>query len=169
MQTANQNTKLLTEIRIWIALFIIALAFSGITAIPLEWELGILSNLTNTSLISEYIPQLVEWIDKVNLAIMNTNDAYPFMAYGTDWLAFGHIVIAISFIGAFIDPERNIWIIHFGMIACILIIPWALIFGYAREIPFGWQVIDMSFGIFGIIPLLIVRKRILRLAETAQN
>lgn len=169
MVSSTQNTKLLTEIRLWVGFFIIALAGSGITAIPLEWELGILTNLVNTSIVANNLPQLVEWIEKVNAGIVNTNAAYPFMAYGTDWLAFGHIIIAISFIGAFIDPERNVWIIYVGMMACILIIPWTLVFGYVREIPFGWQLIDMSFGVFGIIPLLVVRKRITQLSESQKN
>ena len=42
------------------------------------------------------------------------------------------------------------------MIACILVIPLALIAGPIRGIPFGWQLLDASFGVFGIVPLLIV-------------
>jgi hypothetical protein len=30
--------------------------------------------------------------------------AYPFLAYGTDWLAFVHLVIAVAFVGPFFDP-----------------------------------------------------------------
>ncbi|RBL84536.1 hypothetical protein DDE05_23215, partial [Streptomyces cavourensis] len=58
---------------------------------------------------------------------------------------------------------RNIWVIEFGMIACAGIIPLALICGPIRGIPFWWSVIDMSFGVFGVIPLLIVRRMIKRL------
>jgi hypothetical protein len=46
------------------------------------------------------------------------------------------------------------------MIACLLIIPFALVVGSFREIPFGWRLIDCSFGIFGLIPLNICRKEI---------
>ncbi len=64
------------------------------------------------------------------------------------------------------DPVRNIWIVEAGMIACVGVIPLALICGPIRGIPFWWSVIDMSFGVFGVIPLLILRRMIKRL-ETA--
>ncbi len=80
------------------------------------------------------------------------------MAYGTDWLAFAHVIIAVCFIGPLVDPVRNVWVIKFGLIACAAVIPTALIFGVIREIPFCWQLIDCSFGVFGSIPLLLVWK-----------
>jgi len=43
------------------------------------------------------------------------------------------------------------------------VIPLALIAGAIRGIPLGWQLIDMSFGVFGIIPLIIVFRLIKRL------
>ena len=59
------------------------------------------------------------------------------------------------------------------MIACAGIVPLALICGPIRGIPFWWSVIDMSFGVFGVIPLYVVRKRIKRLealtADRAPN
>jgi hypothetical protein len=78
-------------------------------------------------------------------------------------LAFGHVVIAIAFLGALRDPVKNIWVIEFGMIACALILPWAFTFGIVREIPFFWTLIDKSFGIFGMIPLWMARADTLRL------
>lgn len=56
-------------------------------------------------------------------------------------------------IGAFLDPVRNIWVIHAGMIACVLVIPTALVCGAVREIPLWWRGIDSLFGIIGFIPL----------------
>jgi hypothetical protein len=87
------------------------------------------------------------------------------MLYGTDWLAFGHFVIAIAFIGPMRDPVRNIWVIHFGIIACLLIIPYAFIFGAIRGIPIWWRLIDCSFGIFGVIPLLLALRGTNRLEQ----
>jgi len=81
---------------------------------------------------------------------------YPFMAYGTDWLAFAHIVIAIFFIGPFVQPENNRWVIASGMIACGLVVLLALICGPIRGIPFYWRLIDCSFGVLGFIPLWFV-------------
>jgi hypothetical protein len=41
--------------------------------------------------------------------------------------------------------------------------PLALITGPARGLPFYWELIDMSFRDFGVIPLIIVRRLIKRL------
>jgi hypothetical protein len=71
------------------------------------------------------------------------------MAYGTDWLAFAHLVIAVAFIGPLRDPVRNIWVIEFGLIACVAVFPLAFIAGSVRGIPFYWQLIDCSFGVGG--------------------
>lgn len=78
---------------------------------------------------------------------------YPWLAYGTDWLAFAHLVLAIFFIGPLIDPVRNVWVIRAGIIACMAVIPLALICGELRGIPIGWRMIDCSFGILGVLPL----------------
>jgi Na+/alanine symporter len=83
---------------------------------------------------------------------------YPYYAYGTDWLAFAHIIIAVSFIGPFRDPVRNIRVIHYAMIACVFILPLAMICGEIRSIPFAWRLVDCCFGVFGIIPLIAIHK-----------
>ncbi|CAM5674317.1 hypothetical protein SALBM311S_00493 [Streptomyces alboniger] len=44
------------------------------------------------------------------------------------------------------------------MIACAGIVPLALICGPVRGIPFWWTVIDMSVGVFGVIPLYVVQE-----------
>ena len=98
---------------------------------------------------------------------MVTYRQYPFVAYGTDWLAFGHIVIAIFFIGPLIDPVRNIWVIQAGLIACVAVLPLALICGPIREIPFYWRLIDSSFGVVGFIVLSAALRLVKNLRETA--
>ena len=62
-------------------------------------------------------------------------------------------MLAIVFWGPIKDPVNNIWVIQFGLIACVLVIPLALIAGQVRGIPFGWRLIDCSFGVFGLLPL----------------
>ena len=74
------------------------------------------------------------------------------------------LVIAAAFWGPWKDPVRNLWVIHFGMIACLGILPLAFICGPIRGIPFYWTLIDCAFGCFGILPLWLVRRDILRLA-----
>jgi len=108
---------------------------------------------------------LREWIFAVRDGITATNAKYPFIGYGTDWLAFGHFVIAIAFVGPLRDPTKNIWVVEFGMIACVLVVPFALVMGSIREIPFAWRLIDCSFGVLGIIPLLFCRRLIKQLAN----
>jgi len=157
----SANTyRLRKEIRAWIVFFIIALLLSGITAFPIETELGWIY-----SWLPGHDSSFSKWLSTCYQAIKSTNDQYPFMAYGYDWLAFAHIVIAIAFIGPIKDPVKNIWIIEFGCIACIAVIPLAFIAGPIRQIPFYWQLIDCSFGIIGLIPLLICHKKIKQLEK----
>jgi hypothetical protein len=154
------------RIRTLIIFFMVALSISGLTAIPLVWEVGILRNyLGQGTWFANLWPVMAQWLEAVYKGITTTAMTYPFMLYGTDWLAFAHVVIAIAFIGPLRDPVRNRWVIEFGMIACILIIPWGIIFGSIRGIPSFWSVIDFSFGILGLIPLWLVRKYILQLAK----
>jgi hypothetical protein len=55
---------------------------------------------------------------------------------------------------------KNTWVIKFRLIACILIFPLAFIADYFRGIPFGWQLIDCSFGVFGFVLLWICYRKI---------
>ncbi len=159
MQPSPAYNKLLRKIRFTIVFFMIALALSGITAFPLETELHWLLQF------SSYMPaSLAAFITKVYEALHDTNLRYPMLAYGYDWLAFAHLAIALFFIGPLRDPIRNIWVIEWGMMACVAIIPLAFIAGAVRGIPFYWKCIDCSFGIIGIVPLYLVRKWIKRLA-----
>lgn len=148
----------LRRIRLWLALFITGLVLSGITAFPLETETRWLSGLLH------HLPGvpagLTGWIDRAHQGLRQTNAAYPFIAYGTDWLAFGHLTIAVAFYGPWRDPVRNKWVVQFGMIACAGVIPLALICGPIRGIPFWWSVIDMAFGVFGALPLIPVWRHI---------
>jgi hypothetical protein len=72
-------------------------------------------------------------------------------------------VIALLFIGPYRDPVRNTWVIHWGIMACLAIIPLACIAGPIRGIPRFHIVIDCGFGIIGIIPLLMVKRWINKL------
>ena len=149
----------LKQTRYWIIFFMIVLFLSGLTATPLERELAFLSRcFSPTNMIGA-------WIEKVYLGLVHTNNQYPFLAYGYDWLAFAHFVLAILFVGPLKDPVRNKWVIEFGMIACILIIPFAFIAGHFRGIPVGWRLIDCAFGVIGIIPLSICLSKIVQVEK----
>ena len=149
---------------LWI--FIFGLVISGATAIPLETEVHLLAQITGASGgVNLEQSGLLRWLAEVRNGIVATNAKYPFIAYGTDWLAFAHFVIAVAFIGPLRNPVKNIWVVEFGMIACVLVVPFALVMGSVRGIPFGWRLIDCSFGIFGIIPLWFCRRLIKQLAQ----
>jgi hypothetical protein len=167
----NEIAVYKNRIRFLLVFFMLALTASGLTAIPLRWELAWMARLLGTdSFLKHFWPSLTEWIGLVNAGVQNGYGQYPFLAYGTDWLAFAHVAIAILFIGPLRDPVKNLWVVEFGMIACLLIIPWTLIFASLRGLPFFWMLIDMSFGVLGIIPLWFVRRDILRLEkEMYQN
>jgi len=158
MQPIDTRAKLLKKIRLTIIFFMIALILSGITAFPLETELHWLLQYRN-----RMPEQLGIFINTVYEALHDTNLRYPMLAYGYDWLAFAHIVIAMFFIGPLKDPVKNIWVIEWGMLACMAVIPLAFIAGPVRGIPFYWKCIDCSFGVLGIIPLYIVWKWIKQL------
>jgi len=162
------NVKLRSRIRWLLVFFMLSLTASGLTAIPLGWELSVLDSWVGQgSFMAALWPSLAQWITHVNTGLRNGYGQYPFLAYGTDWLAFAHVVLAILFVGPLRDPVRNLWVVEFGMLACLLIIPWTLIFGYLCEIPIFWMIIDMSFGVVGIIPLWFVRRGILVMSRAA--
>jgi hypothetical protein len=159
----NLETSIRRSIRCWVILFILALVLSGVTAFCLETELAWLNHL----FVKSRSP-LSFWINKVYLALKDSNQRYAFLAYGYDWLAFAHLVIAVAFFGVLQEPLKNKWVIQFGRIACCMIFPLAFIAGYFRGIPLYWQMIDCSFGVIGLIPLTIVYHKIENL-ETIQN
>jgi hypothetical protein len=148
----------LFRIRLVLAVFMVGLVLSGVTAFPLLHELELLGRLIG--LAPQSSPPtccgLQLWIAKVRDALRVLHAQYPFLAYGTDWLAFAHITIAVFFVPVFIDPLKNSANLWCGVAACIGVFPLALICGAIREIPLYWRLIDCSFGFFGIIPLLYV-------------
>jgi len=148
------EAALRTRIRTWTLFFIGALFISGITAIPLKPELDFLVQIFAQG---NSPTALGTWLLQIQTAINEVSARWPFLALGTDWLAFGHIVIGLGFIGLLRDPVRNEWLVTWGMIACLLVIPWAWGFGWARHIPWGWRLVDNSFGVGGLIPLLLIR------------
>jgi hypothetical protein len=141
--------------RISLSLFIAGLIVSGLTAFPLLAELSVLCRWLgiNDPALSETLSGLRRWIAFVFFGLQKTYTTFPFVGYGTDWLAFGHLVIALFFIGPFRDPVRNAWVLRVGIVACAAVIPLALICGYIRQIPLEWRLVDCSFGILGALPL----------------
>jgi hypothetical protein len=156
----NRETLLRRRIRWMTCVLILGLVIAGVTAIPLAEEVRCLADLTGTSLSAAPADStgLHFWLARVETALLETQQKYPFMFYGADWLGFAHIVIALAYVGALRDPVRNRWLFDFGLIACAMVIPWAFVFGSVRGIPWWWRLTDCSLGVFGAVPLWCCRR-----------
>jgi hypothetical protein len=167
------NTKSpLFQFRALMLFFISGLVVSGVTAFPLLRELNLLCDMLGVG--SATSPEghtgLAFWILTVREGLGHTYAAYPWMAYGTDWLAFGHLVIATFFVGPLIHPVSGRSTIYTGIFACVAVIPLAIICGEVRGIPFYWRLVDCSFGVIGAVPLLYCLKLIGRIeAEQTES
>ena len=144
-----------SRVRAWTIFFISGLFISGATAIPIPAEIAVGTKILGQDLSGGGIVpnHVAAWLRTVRDAVATTETDAPILFYGTDWLAFGHFVIGLAFVGALRDPVRNRWLYQFGMIACALVPIWALVFGHLREIPFWWRLIDAGFGIIGFVPM----------------
>lgn len=142
-------------------LFIILLILSGVTAFPLVTEVNWM--VDHISLFPSYFHV---WIYTVHNSVTSTPSI---VLYGTDWLAFAHIIIALFFVGVYINPVRNKFTIDVGIIACIAVFPLAFICGPIRNIPFYHQIIDCCFGAIGLIPLIYIRNKINAIEKIENN
>ena len=166
-----KTSALIFRFRIVMLVFIIGLVLSGVTAFPLLYELDLLAKMlgVGAATSAEGHTGIAYWILTVKLGLGDTYAHYQWIAYGTDWLAFAHIIIAMFFIGPFINPLSARATIYTGITACISVIPLALICGPIRGIPFYWRLIDCSFGVLGILPLLYCLRLIRRIEKEAAN
>ncbi len=151
----------LKQIRFLTILFIIGLVLSGATAIPIEWQLDKLVGWLGLS--GQSPDQFASgtwqhWLLWVRQGVAEMNQKYPFMSYGGDWLAFGHFGIAIVFLWAVRDPVKHRFLFDYGLILCLLLLPYALVFGHFRGVPIWWRGIDSLFGIIGAIPIYLARR-----------
>lgn len=143
MKTTNviHQKLLLQHIRIATAIFMFLLILSGVTAFPLRQEMQWLHAHL------EFFPGLLQsWIQHIEQAVQQTPEV---ILYGTDWLAFAHIIIALFFVPFYLQPKAYRLNLIIGMVACLLVFPLAFICGPIRGIPFFHQLIDCCFGIGG--------------------
>jgi len=160
--------QLVNRIRVCLGIFMLGLVLSGLTAFPLRTELPIVISVLGHLGVSAQ-SALMLWLNKVDEVLESTGRQYPFLAYGTDWLGFAHLVIAAAFIGAWRDPVRNKWLFTFGLWNCAAVVPFAIIAGGARDIPLYWRFIDCSFGVFGAIPLWICKRYVAMIEDAAHH
>lgn len=148
-------------IRISIVLFVFLLILSGLTAFPLRTEMEFLFKHKDS-----FSPLFSGWIYQLKDVVDSTPDI---ALYGTDWLAFAHIIISLFFIPVLIDPVKYKVNLKVGMVACLAVFPLAFICGPIRGIPFFHQLIDCSFGVGGILLLLFIYRKINQLEKSTRH
>ena len=163
-------TSARVRFRLALAFFIAGLLISGITAFPLLHEVRLLVaafGITEANAAGGHTG-IAWWLLTVKFGLEDMYARYPWIAYGTDWLAFGHIAIALFLIHPLLRPEQSRPALYAGTAACILVLPLALVCGAIRGIPFSWRLIDCAFGIIGLV-LLLYCLRLLRQIAPVQK
>ena len=152
--------NVILRFRISLALFIAGLLVSGLTAFPLLTEIRVLADWIGLggATSPDGHAGLAYWILTVKFGLEEIYPSHPWIAYGTDWLAFGHIAIALFFVEPLFRPAASRPVLRAGMVACVLVVPLALICGQIRGIPFYWRLIDCSFGVLGLFPLIYCQR-----------
>ena len=153
-QMITRNEK---HISVFLKVFIAVLILSGLCYFSLPFlSKKILSFIDAFGIRGELYSFAMKLIQAANY-----NEAhYPFMGYSTDLLGFAHLTFALLFGGAVMDPNKNEWVIRFGLMVCVLLIPTVLLAGWVREIPIIWRVVNCFFGVFGFALLFKVFKMV---------
>ena len=154
------TSKPIRRFRIAISILIAGLLLSGITAFPLLSDVRALTEIVGLGEATSTAGYdgLAHWLLTVRFGLEKVYADYPWIAYGTDWLAFAHLVVAAFFVGPLMAPWHSRHTILAGIAACIGVIPLALICGAIREVPLLSRLIDCSFGVGGLILLLYCRR-----------
>lgn len=154
----------MNKIKTYTLLLQAGLLVSGLTAFFIPDGVKLVAN---SSIVAIY-PPLQQWLSFVEQGVMQTHHSYPFLWYGTDWMAFAHILFTILFYGLYKDPVRNLWLIRFGFIASLLIFPLAMIMGEIRHIPVIWRLADCMFGVIASLLLWRIHFLVKRLPDYYQ-
>ncbi len=150
----NSNDK---NITLYLQAFMIVLVISGLCYFSLPFlSKKILSFINAFGVRGE----LYSFAIKMSQGASYNAAHYPFMGYATDWLGFAHLMFALLFVGPLLDPERNEWVIRYGLIVSAAVIPVVLIAGWIREIPIIWRIVNCFFGLFGFLLLYKVSKMV---------
>jgi len=90
--------RILRNVRLLLALFVISLVISGATAIPLRAELSLLDRLAGEgTLLARLWPSLGMWISRVHDALQESDAKYPFLALATIGWPSGTLQLPSSF------------------------------------------------------------------------
>ncbi len=152
-----RQMQLRRRIQTFAWVMVLGLFLNGIAAIPLQTQVDAAARVMKVEHLNpdQAASSFTKWLLVVRDALHYNNTKFPFVAYGTDWLGFALIVMAVAFFGCVQHPLRNAWLFRVGMIASVMLIPWALIVGEVRGVPLGWRLIDCAFGVVGFVPCLL--------------
>ncbi len=171
LNRAPRAQALRRRVRWLTVVIVLGLLVAGVTAVPLQAELDWLVGLAKRwQEAGGAIPaDAVTYLAKVRDGVASAYGAYPFLAYGTDWLAFAHIALAMIFWGAWKDPVGRRWLFSTGIVICWSLMAWALALGALRGIPLAWRFMDCGFGAVALVPLWLCRRWTNAIAEMEQG
>ncbi len=154
--TDRSRTSAIRRFRMALSLVILGLIASGVTAFPLLWEIQKIADFVGVgdARSAAGYDGLTGWLLTVRFGLEQMYAEHPWIAYGTDWLAFAHLVVALFFIGPLIEPRHSKANLLAGIAASIGVIPLALVCGHIRGIPLPSRLIDCSFGIVALLLLV---------------
>jgi len=150
----NQETILRARIKVLTWVFILGLIFSGATAIPLEPELNLLAKFFGVADKSsiEVASGMAHWILRSRSPARHQCE----ISVSGVWNRLAGVRTFCNRSGVhrgIARPGSQRVAFYLCMIACVMIVPYAFIFGGVRGIPVYWRLIDCSFGVFGILPI----------------
>ncbi len=159
------------RVRALMVFFAGALIVSGLTAVPVEWEIRTILSVGwgEAAPGTSWWPAMHAFLAKVLAAAQDVGQRHPFLFYGFDWLAFGICILGVLFLMALRDPARNVLVVRFGLVCCGLVLVFAAIVPHLRGLPWFWTFVDGSFGAAGAIPLWILLKDIRWLEAEVQT
>jgi hypothetical protein len=160
-----ERRQTLSRVRALLVFYAVALIVSGLTAVPVEWEVrtAIAVGWGDAAPGTSWWPAMHVFLSQVAAAAQDVGARYPYFFYGFDWLAFGICVLGLLFLGAVRDPVRNVLVVKFGLLCCGLVLVFATIVPHLRGLPWFWTFVDGSFGVLGAVPLLLLLRDIRRL------
>jgi len=157
-------------VRIFLFVVLLGVVFSCQMILFVEPQIQWMDKVVRESaIVRQRFPQLVEWIGVLNLSVNDTYQKYPAIAYCMDWLAFAHVFVGLSLLGAIKNPVQNVWAIKTAILTCLLMVPFAFLSGSVRGIPFYWCMVDSSFAVLALIPLSLAMHSINKLKQSQVN
>jgi len=118
-----ERVSILRKLRLVLGLFTAALILSGLTAFPLKSEMEHVVAIRGLEHMApaEAGNGFDRWILTIRNGLRESYARYPWLAYGTDWLAFAHLSLLFSSPGHSLIPCATS---GFCRLASLLVCSW---------------------------------------------